>query len=70
MGRVRSAQASFAFGISGSGAARLPIELGETCGNGKQACDDGIPVGKGGSTTLSVTENCLGRAVTERTCTS
>lgn len=32
MGRARSAQASFEFGSSGSGAAPLPIEMGQTWG--------------------------------------
>jgi hypothetical protein len=62
MGRARSAQASFEFGNSGSGAARLPIEMAEMCGNGKQACD-GIPVGpRGEHNTLSHRERpTLGR---------
>jgi hypothetical protein len=33
MGRARCAQAAWAFGVSGNGAARLPIEMGQTCGN-------------------------------------
>jgi hypothetical protein len=59
MGRARSAQASFEFGSSGSGAARLPIEMGQTWGKKFVACDDI----QGGSPTLSVTGNCLRRAV-------
>jgi hypothetical protein len=40
MGRARRAQGSCEFGISGNGAARLPIEMGQTCGNANnQACD-------------------------------
>jgi hypothetical protein len=40
MGRARCAQGSYEFGISGTGAARLPIEMGQTCGNrNNQACD-------------------------------
>jgi hypothetical protein len=40
MGRARCAQGACAFGISGNGAARLPKEMGQTCGNkNNQACD-------------------------------
>jgi hypothetical protein len=38
MGRVRCVQASFAFRSSGSEAARLPIEMGQTCGKMLRAC--------------------------------
>jgi hypothetical protein len=40
MSRARCAQGACAFGISGNGAALLPIERGPTCGNkNSQACD-------------------------------
>jgi hypothetical protein len=40
MGHAQCAQGACPFGISGNGAARLPIEMGQTRGNkNNQACD-------------------------------
>jgi CRP-like cAMP-binding protein len=57
MGWARSAQASFAFGILGSGAARLPIGMGQTCGKKLEACN--APCGTKAGAQHSLTGNGL-----------